>query len=185
MFVLAGMATAAAGGCEDGDDLIIDGNPDGGPDARRLDGAAGMDVGTGNDVAPDTGEDRWDAGPAQCQQGTVRSFASSTEAVQAMAGRWKYCGGSGPSAFKDEAIEFTAGGQWFQLEPDATGALVRQMSPGKAGQFSLSPTATSPTTAFDFMMTFNNTGSSYLTNMALTANPRRLQLGPDYMMPAD
>jgi hypothetical protein len=35
------------------------------------------------------------------------------------------------------------------------------------------------------MMTFSNTGSSYVTNMALTANPRRLQLGPDYMMPAD
>ena len=156
-------------------------------------------MGTGNDVASDIGEDRggltgtdvasdggaWDPGPAHCQQGTVRSFASGAEAVQAMAGRWKYCGGYGASLFKDEAIEFTADGQWFQLEPDATGALVRQMSFGKAGQFSLSPTTTSPTTAFNFLMTYNNTGSSYGTNLALTADPRRLQLGPDYLMPAD
>ena len=161
-------------------------------------GVAG-EVGTGNDVASDIGEDRggstgtdvasdggaWDPGPAHCQQGTVRSFASGAEAVQAMAGRWKYCGGYGASLFKDEAIEFTADGQWFQLEPDATGALVRQMSFGKAGQFSLSPTTTSPTTAFNFLMTYNNTGSSYGTNLALTADPRRLQLGPDYLMPAD
>ena len=157
-FVLAGMTTAVAGGCEEEDGLFVAG----GPDSGRLDGAARdgcggdrcrgwpcsrVDVGTGNDVARDAGEDLGgltgtdvasesgpsDAGSAQCQQGAVRSFASSTEAVQAMAGRWKYCGGSAPSAFKDEAIEFTAGGQWFQLEPDATGALVRQMSPERPG----------------------------------------------------
>ena len=45
------MATTIAGGCGEDDDLIVVGNPDGGRDGGRLDGAAGMDVGTGTDLA--------------------------------------------------------------------------------------------------------------------------------------
>ena len=169
--VLAALVTTA-GACEEEAP-----DADAGADAGARDSGGVPDVVAESAVetGPDVGS------PAACDDGTVRGFATAAEVVQAMAGRWIYCGGSGASYFKDMAIEFTADGAWFQLQPDASGALVRKASPGKAGDF----TITASGKHFNLTMGYNNHGSTYGTSVALTADPRRLNLGPDFLMPLE
>jgi hypothetical protein len=71
----------------------------------------------------------------------------------------------------------TADGQWFDLREQG-GQLVRQMGFGKAGTYAIRDL--SPGYAIDF---FTNTGGGNGTNVALTRDPRVLQLGPDPMSP--
>jgi hypothetical protein len=121
--------------------------------------------------------------------GTVVPFESVDQAMPLVVGRWTRCGGGEPSGFKGRSIELAADGQWFDLR--ASGAdFVRQTGLGKAGTYRIRLSqgqgpagGPPPPPTFVIEFFYNNTGSSYLTNIALTTDPRVMQLGPDLMSP--